>query len=174
MSWTSFVYLLSPQLSGSFLASISMSQAKHSLQLPSFLHCVRTFYRLGKPIKRLVTTPWHRCACGVPPLGVRNTSPTGVRHHLDVLVQGTLINLERVGFPLPTSLLQLLLGDAELNAILHCVNVDNVSIPHEGDRSADLGLRRDVTNAEPVRPVNRRAIPEKGVVGVSLEFANGF
>ena len=29
-----------------------------------------------------------------------------------------------------------------------------------------------MTDAEPVRPVRMRAIPEKGVIGVSLEFVN--
>jgi hypothetical protein len=94
--------------------------------------------------------------------GVCNTSATGVRHHLHVLVQSTLINLERVRFPLLAPLLQLFLGDTELDGVLHRVNVDNVSIPYEGDRPADLGLGCDVTDAEPVRPVRIHVIPEKG------------
>jgi hypothetical protein len=40
--------------------------------------------------------------------------------------------------------------------------VDNVSIPYEGDRPADLGLGCDVTDAEPVRPVRIHVIPGKG------------
>jgi len=59
---------------------------------------------------------------------VRNASPTSVRHHLDVLVQSTLIDLEWVRFPLLASLLQLILGNTELDDVLHRVNVDNVSI----------------------------------------------
>lgn len=64
-------------------------------------------------------------------------------------------------FPLLTSLLQLFLGDAEFDSVLHCVNVDDVSVPYEGYGPTGLGLGRDVTDAEPVRPVRIRAVSEK-------------
>ena len=75
-------------------------------------------------------------------------------------------------FPLLTSLLQLFLGDTELDGVLHGIDVDDISIPYEGDGTTDLGLWCDVTDTEPVRPMRRYAIPEKGVVWVSLEYAN--
>ena len=65
-----------------------------------------------------------------------------------------------MGFPLLTSLLQLSLRNTELDDVLHCVNVDNVSILDKGNGSTDLGLRRDVTNAEPVRPIGVSAKKE--------------
>jgi hypothetical protein len=58
-----------------------------------------------------------------------------------------------VRFPLLTSLLQLPLGNTEFDRVLHCVNVDDVSVLDEGDGSADLGLGCDMTDAEPMRPV---------------------
>ena len=70
-------------------------------------------------------------------------------------------------------LLQLFFGDTELDGILHGINVNNVSILHKGDRSADLGLGRDVTDAEPVRPVGVCAVSgKKTAASVSLEFTS--
>ena len=66
-----------------------------------------------------------------------------------------------MGFPLLPSLLQFILRNAELDGVLHCVNVDHVSILDKGDRPTDLGLRRDVTDAEPVRPMNAYVTPQK-------------
>ena len=94
-------------------------------------------------------------------LSIRNAPSAGIRHHLDVLVQSALANLERVRFPLLTSLLQLFLGDAEFDGVLYCVNVDDVSVPYEGYGSTRLGLWRDVTDAEPVRPVRLRPASEQ-------------
>ena len=56
-------------------------------------------------------------------------------------------------FPLLTSILQLFLRNPEFDDVLYCVNVYDVSILDKGDRPTDLGLRRDVTDAEPVRPM---------------------
>lgn len=55
-------------------------------------------------------------------------------------------------FPLLTSPLQLFVRNVELDRVLHCVNVDNVSIFDKGDWPTNLGLGCDVTDAEPVRP----------------------
>ena len=64
-------------------------------------------------------------------------------------------------YPLLTSPLQLFLRNAELDSVLHCVNVDNVSILDEGDGPTDLGLGRDVTDAEPVRAMSVGAAQKK-------------
>ena len=73
-------------------------------------------------------------------------------------------------FPLLTPLLQLFLGDADLDGVFYCVNVDNVTIPDERNRSTDLGLGRDVTNTETVRPGYMRHA-KKGANYVSTVLA---
>ena len=53
--------------------------------------------------------------------------------------------------------------------------MDNVYIPHEGDRPADLGLGCYVTDAEPVRPVQKHTPYQKrewSGLAVSLMFTN--
>ena len=64
-------------------------------------------------------------------------------------------------FPLLLSPLQLFLGDAELNGVLHRINVDSVPVLDKGDGPTDLGLGRDVTNTEPMRTIWGMRKPRK-------------
>ena len=75
-------------------------------------------------------------------------------------------------FPFLTSLLQHFLRNPELDDVLHCVNMYNVSILDEGDWPTDLGLGCDVTDAEPVRPVGCWRRAKKGAILVSDVFTN--
>jgi hypothetical protein len=64
-----------------------------------------------------------------------------------VLRQNTPSNLGDRGFPVLSSLRQLVIGDTrDINAILNGVNDDGIAILDQGNRSSDRSLGRDVSD----------------------------
>ena len=73
---------------------------------------------------------------------------TGVCYHLRVFIQCPLGHLERWRRPgLPASS-QLFFGDLHVHGVRHGINMDNVLVLNESDRTAYLCLRNDVADDE--------------------------
>ena len=82
--------------------------------------------------------------------GVRNASVTGVLHGLDVLVKRALLRLERRGRPGLSAPLEFLRRDSQLDRVVHGIDGNDISIVDQRDGPADLGLRHNVANDEPM------------------------
>lgn len=73
-----------------------------------------------------------------------------IRHELRILIQSALVNLKRGRLPGLPSPLKFLRGDVHVQRVLHRVDVDDIPVLDERDRTSDLGLRDDVANYETV------------------------
>ena len=83
-------------------------------------------------------------------LRVGNATVTGVFDDFGVLVQRTLRHLERRSLPRRPPLVELLRADVQLNRVLHSVDRDDIAVPDQGNRPANLGLGNNVADAEAV------------------------
>ncbi len=82
---------------------------------------------------------------------VGDTTAAGVLDELDVLVQRALRDLERGRLPRCAAFLELLWRHMQLDRVLDGIDRDDIAVVDKRDRAADLGLRHDVADAEPVR-----------------------
>ena len=85
-------------------------------------------------------------------LRVSDAAAASIFHDLRVLEQRSLSDLQRRRLPRSATLLELLRRDVELNGVLHGVDRDDISVPHECNGTAHLRFGYNVPDAETMAP----------------------
>ena len=79
---------------------------------------------------------------------------TRVCHNFCILIQSTLSCFQWRSLPFLLSALEFRITDVKkVNSVLHGINRNGVSITDKGDGPADLGLRNNMANYEPMGAV---------------------
>jgi hypothetical protein len=86
----------------------------------------------------------------------------GILDDLGVLVESTLLVLERRCLPAELSLLHLLLADISVDDSLLGVDSDGVTVLDESDRATVLSFRNDVTDEETVATTTEASVSQHG------------
>lgn len=83
-------------------------------------------------------------------LSIRDAAVASVPNKLDILVERTLVDLERRRLPLRTPPLDLLVRHVHVHRVGLGIDGNHVSVAHERNRSPDLSLRDDMSDHEAV------------------------